>query len=70
MQSTENEFRPAYFSSLLERNRKRTREGDGIVGLGEIPSLQLGLGDIARKVRELGGSGPQISGRGGADSKA
>ena len=70
MQSTENEFRPGYFNSLLEKNKKRTREVDGGVDLGEIPSLQLGLGDIARRVRELGGSGSQINGRRGADSKA
>ena len=70
MQSTENEFRPGYFNSLLEKNKKRTREAEGGAGLGEIPSLQLGLGDIARRVRELGGSGPQINGRGGTDSKA
>ena len=70
MQSTENEFRPGYFNSLLEKDKKRTREVEGGAGLGEIPSLQLGLGDIARRVRELGGSAPQTNGRRGGDSKA
>lgn len=30
---------------------------DGRDGFGELPSLQLGLGDISRRVRELGGAG-------------
>ena len=46
---------PAFFDSLLEKGRKRTRAGDN-PGLGQIPSLQLGLGDIGRKARELGTS--------------
>ncbi len=48
---------PAYFDSLLERGRKRTNGVDGRDGFGELPSLQLGLGDISRRVRELGGAG-------------
>ena len=48
---------PAYFDNLLEKGRKRTRDADGGPGFRDIPSLQLGLGDIAKKVRELGSVG-------------
>ena len=61
---------PVYFNSLLEKGKKRTRDADGGPGFQELPSLQLGLGDIAKRVRELGGAGtPSKSGRGG-DSRA
>ena len=69
-QSNGNTLHSAYFNSLLEKNRKRDRaaaENDS--GFGDVPSLQLGLGDIAKRVRELGGTGAQNLGR-GADSKA
>jgi nuclear pore complex protein Nup93 len=47
----------AYFNSLLEKNRKRDRAAaENESGFGEIPSLQLGLGDIAKRARELGGT--------------
>lgn len=47
---------PAYFDALLEKGRNRTNTGkmEG-AGLQEIPSLQLGLPDISRQVRQLGG---------------
>ena len=45
---------PAYFDNLLEKGRKRTHNADAGPGFGDLPSLQLGLGDIAKKVRELG----------------
>ena len=45
---------PAYFDNLLEKGRKRTHNADGGPGLRDLPSLQLGLGDIAKQVRELG----------------
>ncbi|PPJ60628.1 hypothetical protein CBER1_03640 [Cercospora berteroae] len=38
---------PAYFQALLDRGQKRPNNNDE-------PQLQLGLGDIARKVRNLG----------------
>ncbi|KAJ9649498.1 nuclear pore complex subunit [Coniosporium tulheliwenetii] len=47
----------AYFDHLLERGKKRNMQ-DGASVFGELPSLQLGLGDIARKVRNLGTGGP------------
>ena len=50
---------PAYFDNLLEKGRKRIRDADGGPGFGDFPSLQLGLGDIAKKVRELGSVGKQ-----------
>ena len=45
---------PAYFDNLLEKGRKRTHSADAGPGFRDLPSLQLGLGDIAKKVRELG----------------
>jgi nuclear pore complex protein Nup93 len=58
----------AYFTGLLEKNKKHDRPVDDGPGFGEIPSLQLGLGDIAKRVRALGGTGVQASGSKGADS--
>lgn len=58
---------PAFFNSLLERGKKRPFSTTGQdVGLGELPSLQLGLDDIRRKARELGTGAAQR----GRDSKA
>lgn len=65
----QNGSQSAYFNSLLEKNKKRTRD-EGSSGLGEVPSLQLGLEDIAKRARQLGGLGGQIPGGRGADSKA
>ncbi|EKG20170.1 Nucleoporin interacting component Nup93/Nic96, partial [Macrophomina phaseolina MS6] len=48
----------AYFDHLLERSRKRAAQENGNSAFGDLPSLQLGLGDIARKVRNLGQGGP------------
>ena len=61
---------PAYFNSLLEKGKKRTHDANGGPSFADLPSLQLGLGDIARRARELGNTGLQ-SGRGAtADSRA
>ncbi|KAI9894756.1 MAG: hypothetical protein M1814_002113 [Vezdaea aestivalis] len=60
--------RPAYFDGLLERGRQRqfaTGEKDN---LNALPDLQLGLGDISRKARELAGT--VIPGRKQGDSRA
>ena len=49
------------------------RDVDGPSGLQDLPSLQLSLGDIAKRVRELGGAeGARQSSRDGrgADSRA
>lgn len=63
LQSTQ----PAFFNSLLERGKKRPFSTTGQdAGLGELPSLQLGLDDIRRKARELGSGAAQR----GRDSKA
>ena len=67
---SENGLSSAYFNTLLEKNKKRGRASDEDSGFGEVPSLQLGLGDIAKKVRQLGGIGLQDQGKGGPDSKA
>ena len=60
---------PAYFNHLLERGKKRTNQDKDAQQLGELPTLQLGLGDIARKVRDLGhGSAASQTAR-GVDSR-
>lgn len=59
---------PGYFDNLLEKGRKRTHDTDGGPGFRDLPSLQLGLGDIARKVRELGSVGIQAQGGRAADA--
>ncbi|CAK3918653.1 related to nuclear pore (Nic96) [Lecanosticta acicola] len=46
MSLSQSQAAPAYFQALLERGQKR--------GSSDEPQLQLGLGDIARKVRNLG----------------
>ncbi|KAI0579622.1 nuclear pore protein [Pyrenophora tritici-repentis] len=59
--------RSAHFDHLLERGRKRNAGENGTSNFDELPSLQLGLGDIARKVRNLGSGGPsadQVQDRG------
>ena len=53
-QSGPVDSQPAYFNHLLERGKKRVNQNKDAQQLGELPSLQLGLGDIARKVRDLG----------------
>lgn len=61
---------PAYFDALLERGRKRNNAENDQPALGHLPGLHLGLSDISRRVRELGGvgtSGPQAK---RVDSKA
>lgn len=47
----------AHFQTLLERGKKRREPTGGDLEFGELPSLQLGLGDIASKIRNLGGAG-------------
>lgn len=61
---------PAYFNNLLEKARKRTHDADGGPGFRDLPSLQLGLGDIAKKVRELGSVGTQTHRGRAVDSSA
>ncbi|KAF2133275.1 nuclear pore protein-like protein [Dothidotthia symphoricarpi CBS 119687] len=57
-QSAAGTGRSAHFDHLLERGRKRNAGENGFGSFDELPSLQLGLGDIARKVRNLGVGGP------------
>ena len=61
---------PAYFDNLLEKGRKRTHDADGGPGFRDMPNLQLGLSDIAKRVREIGGVGTQAQGGRAADSRA
>ncbi|KAF2678381.1 NIC-domain-containing protein [Lentithecium fluviatile CBS 122367] len=57
-QSNAGTGRSAHFDHLLERGRKRNVGENGLSSFDELPTLQLGLGDIARKVRNLGTGGP------------
>jgi nuclear pore complex protein Nup93 len=54
----EQNARPVYFDNLIERNIKRQGADAGqtarMGAFGELPTLQLGLGDIQKKVRGLG----------------
>ena len=50
---------PAYFDNLLDKGRKRIHDTHGGPSFRDLPGLQLGLGDIAKKVRELGSVGTQ-----------
>lgn len=59
----------AYFDQILERGKKRNNQENG-GALGDLPSLQLGLGDIARKVRNLGTGGPSAEHAKAGDSRA
>ncbi|KAL1955382.1 hypothetical protein VTO42DRAFT_8602 [Malbranchea cinnamomea] len=53
----------AFFSTLLERAKKRP-QGQAAKGpTGDVPSLELGLGDIRRAARGLGGGGDQDGSR-------
>ena len=61
---------PAYFDSLLDKGKKRTRDADGGPGFRDLPRVQLGLGDIAKRVRELGSAGTASKDWKGADSRA
>ncbi|PGH13696.1 hypothetical protein AJ80_06201 [Polytolypa hystricis UAMH7299] len=48
---------PAFFSSLLERGKKRPHASVGNDLTSELPSLQLGLDDIRRAARDMGSGG-------------
>jgi nuclear pore complex protein Nup93 len=65
---SESTSRPAYFDGLLERSRRTTNGATNNTGLGDLPSLQLGLGDISRRAKELGAS--SLGQRQGTDGKA
>jgi hypothetical protein len=70
-QSNAGTTRSAHFDNLLERGRKRNAGENGGSNFDELPSLQLGLGDIARKVRNLGAGGPSADQvRDGAQDRA
>ncbi|KAF2828354.1 NIC-domain-containing protein [Ophiobolus disseminans] len=70
-QSNVGTGRSAHFDHLLERGRKRNAGENGGASFDELPSLQLGLGDIARKVRNLGAGGPSADQvRDGAQDRA
>lgn len=45
----------AYFDQMLERGKKRSNQDNG--DQSNMPGLSLGMGDIARKVRNLGAAG-------------
>ncbi|KAG8530068.1 uncharacterized protein KY384_005550 [Bacidia gigantensis] len=59
---------PGYFDNLIEKGKRRARDGEQGPGFQNLPNLQLGLGDISKRVRELGGAGSR--GRKEPDSRA
>ncbi|KAK2748205.1 hypothetical protein FQN55_004481 [Onygenales sp. PD_40] len=61
---------PAFFSSLLERGKKRPHPSTENVVSSELPNLQLGLDDIRRAARGLGGADRGSPHARGVDSKA
>ena len=62
---------PAFFENLLEKGRKRTYDANGGSGFRDLPHLQLGLGDIAKRVREMrDNEGASTQGAKAADSTA
>ncbi|OJD13400.1 hypothetical protein AJ78_06134 [Emergomyces pasteurianus Ep9510] len=69
--SASQSTQPAYFSSLLERGKKRPHPPIGDVASSDLPNLQLGLDDIRRAARGMGAAGER-GGQGArrADSKA
>lgn len=69
-QSTTTGSQPAFFNSLLEKGKKRTHDANGGSSFADLPSLQLGLGDIARRARELGNTGVQGPRGAPTDSRA
>ncbi len=54
---------PAHFNSLLERQRKRQRFGASNQNgrFGQLPNLNMDLGDLARRAQEIGGSGQKTT---------
>lgn len=60
----------SYFDNMVERGKKRNTVENG--GLADLPSIQLGLADIARKARNLGTGGPSAAAAkaGAADARA
>lgn len=63
--------KPAFFEDLLERGRKR-RDASSyeVMQAGQLPSLQLSLGDISSKIRGLGASKPDFGASRTADTRA
>lgn len=63
---------PAHFSSLLERQKKKPRftNGSQTGKLGHLPSLNVDLGDLARRAQEIGGRRSNAVSANGADSRA
>jgi len=57
----------SYFDSLLEKNKKRA---EGETALGELPSLQLGLGDLRQRLKNLGPRAGTAAASAAQDGKA
>ena len=62
----------SHFSSLLERQKKKPRHLKGKQNgrLGQVPNLNMDLGDIARRAQEIGGRGVLPTAVNGNDSRA
>lgn len=63
---------PAHFNSLLERQKKRQRFASSAPNgrVAQLPSFDMDLGDLARRAKEIGGSGPKTTSVNGPDSRA
>ncbi|EFR05537.1 meiotically up-regulated 87 protein [Nannizzia gypsea CBS 118893] len=57
--TTQPPTQPAYFSSLLEKGKKRPLSSFQNVSSVELPSLQLSLDDIRKSARGLGTTSPR-----------
>ena len=63
---------PAHFRSLLERQKKKPRFANDTENgrLSNLPSLNMDLGDLARRAQEIGGRVPKTTTTNGSDSRA
>lgn len=62
--------RVALFENLLERGKKRREPTSSDMQSAQLPSLQLGLGDISSKIRGLGTTKPDFKASRAGDSRA
>lgn len=68
--SSQQPMQPAFFSSLLERGKKRPHPSTLNATSVELPNLQLGLDDIRRTARGLGTTDSAASDQPSFDNKA
>lgn len=60
-----------YFNGLLERQKKRVKFADAKSGgLGQLPSMNMDLNDLARRAQDLGNKNGKLGQSVGRDSRA